>query len=418
MKNVIALLLFFITVATLQLNAQATLSIQGTIQKTSGVAIEDGSYPMTFKLYATETGGSAIWTENQTGIQIASGVYSALLGSVEPLNVPFNTTYYLGVSVDAGAELAPRARLTSAPYALSLLGQSNVFPSTGAIGAGTASPQSGTQLHVKNGSGDAKLLMEGSGAAVLDLKAGSNTGEVKLNASGNLELNRGGSNKVTVDANKATFNGDVELAAGKDLLLGAGSNLKYGSLDDWRLVDMDDFSTGDDGWDCQNSWNVSDDRNVERMQPMNTPFSEGWLIGPATTNSGDSDDVLYKQFDLSAHPHTMVKVVFTYHVSGSYDAGEVGFAAFSTVQTPSGSNNNNGNFQIGWVHNNDLLASDWFNGLGYVGQTNSLDYGVRGEMIAQTNNPIFYVLIGTRIENPEPLTDERYYISNVEVWVK
>ncbi|MEZ4960291.1 MAG: hypothetical protein R2830_10790 [Saprospiraceae bacterium] len=424
MKNIFTLLLAFFAFATLQLQAQATLSIQGTVQNSTGAAVTDGSYSLTFKLYTQSAGGTAIWTETQSGIPIQSGVYSAELGAVETLNVPFNATYFLGVSVDGGAEMAPRAKLTSAPYALSLRGQENVFGSTGNVGIGDDTPD--TKLHVKDGQ-NAIVRAEAPGIAAFELNRTNGTqatigyvgtdvlqvlhgtGPIEIRSSGNTDVYNNGTKRLGIESTGINVTGDVEL--------GTGGNIKYGANNDWRLVDVDDFSTGNDGWGCQNSWNNGLARDVVRVQPQ-TPFSKGWMITPGTTLGGDSDDVLYKQFDLSGHPHTMVKVVFTYHVSGNYDPGEIGFAAFSTGQTPSGSNNNNGNFQVGWVHNNDMLVGDYFNGLGYVNDANTLDYNVRGEMIAQTDNNTFYVLVGVRPTTPEPLSDERYYISDVEIWVK
>ena len=130
--------------------AQATLSVQGTIQKSFGAAVDDGNYSLTFKLYTASTGGSEVWSETQPNVEITGGVYSVVLGSVNPLTAAFNQTYYLGIAVDGGTELTPRAQLTSSPYALSLIGQSNIFPSTGNVGIGTTSP--GQALNIKNAS--------------------------------------------------------------------------------------------------------------------------------------------------------------------------------------------------------------------------------------------------------------------------
>lgn len=116
-----------------QLHAQATLSVQGTIQRSTGAAVDDGDYDITFRLYTAPTGGSPVWSETQSGVEIIGGVYSVALGSVNPLNAPFDQTYYLGISVGTGVEHTPRTLLTSAPYSLSLLGQDNKFPSTGLV---------------------------------------------------------------------------------------------------------------------------------------------------------------------------------------------------------------------------------------------------------------------------------------------
>lgn len=167
--------------STWSLYAQATLSVQGTIQKSFGAAVDEGEYSLTFRLYTTDAGGTPVWSETQDGVQIIGGVYSVVLGTIEPLTAAFDQAYYLGISVDGGQELLPRARLTASPYALSLIGQDNIFPSTGAVGAGTATPEAGAQLHVKNASGDGKVIVEGTDAAKIVLKKGSSTQTISYN---------------------------------------------------------------------------------------------------------------------------------------------------------------------------------------------------------------------------------------------
>ena len=112
--------------------AQATLSVQGVLQKFNGSAVEDGQYDITFRLYTTDAGGTALWSETQT-TTVTGGVYSVLLGAVNPLTVPFDQPYYVGLTLPGGPEHTPRTQLTSAPYALAMLGQDNKFPSTGMV---------------------------------------------------------------------------------------------------------------------------------------------------------------------------------------------------------------------------------------------------------------------------------------------
>lgn len=128
--------------------AQANLSVQGTIQRSFGAAVDDGNYSLTFRLYETDAGGTPIWEETQDAVEVIGGVYSVVLGATEPLDAPFDKPYFLGVSVDGGTELTPRATLTSSPYALSLVGQDNTFPSTGPVGVGTNEPEGQQALHV------------------------------------------------------------------------------------------------------------------------------------------------------------------------------------------------------------------------------------------------------------------------------
>ncbi len=182
MKSTLLTLIFLFGALTF-LGAQANLSVQGTLQKSTGVSVEDGEYSLTFKLYTTETGGTPVWSETQPNVNVIGGVYSVTLGSVNPLSAAFDRPYFLGITLGSGAELTPRAALTSSPYALSLIGQDNVFPSTGAVGAGTSSPAAGFKLHVNNSSGQGKMLLEGTTGSLLYFKKDTETAALGFNSS-------------------------------------------------------------------------------------------------------------------------------------------------------------------------------------------------------------------------------------------
>jgi len=128
----------------------STLSVQGVLRNSNGTAVENGNYEIIFKLYAQSEGGSAIWGDTIAQVPIEGGIYSVILGSGNKvLDAPFDQPYFLGVSVEGGTELIPRARLTSSPYALSLIGSDNIFPNSGNVGIGDGDPQ--TKLSVKRG---------------------------------------------------------------------------------------------------------------------------------------------------------------------------------------------------------------------------------------------------------------------------
>lgn len=143
-KNLVLLLLALFICQ--EVEAQTNLSVQGVIRKSDGNAIEDGQYAITFKLYDTIVGGDLLWTELQPNIQVTSGIYSAILGDVTPLDLPFDELYHLSLTVE-GEELLPRAPLTSAPYANAMIGTDNVFPSTGNVGIGTLDPTAALEVN-------------------------------------------------------------------------------------------------------------------------------------------------------------------------------------------------------------------------------------------------------------------------------
>ncbi len=103
------------------LTAQAvvpnTLNYQGQLSSLAGVPV-NATVSITFKLYATANGGTALWSETQS-IQIVNGQYSATLGSVVSLSQAlFSNSLYLGLSAGTDAEMIPRIALNTAPYAM------------------------------------------------------------------------------------------------------------------------------------------------------------------------------------------------------------------------------------------------------------------------------------------------------------
>ena len=203
MKASIAVSLKFIAItlfllSTANVHAQGVkLSIQGILKKANGNAVSDGTYALTFKLYNVLEAGSALWTEVQPNVPISSGLYSAVLGSVTSLNLPFNEDYYLGITIANTPEMSPRQQITTAPYTLSLKGGSNVLPSAGAIGAGTSTPTAGYQLHVKNSAGIGKQLVEGSTGSNIQFMKGTTSATLGFGTSDNVfRLNPGSNNTV------------------------------------------------------------------------------------------------------------------------------------------------------------------------------------------------------------------------------
>ncbi|MEO0050163.1 MAG: hypothetical protein ABIK42_03370, partial [candidate division WOR-3 bacterium] len=93
------------------------LSYQGKLTDSLGNPVPDGNYQLTFRLYTEETGGSPFWTEAQT-ITVRNGLFSALLGAVNPIgSVPDAGNLYLSLQVGIAPELTPRLRIVSAAYA-------------------------------------------------------------------------------------------------------------------------------------------------------------------------------------------------------------------------------------------------------------------------------------------------------------
>ncbi len=108
------------------------INYQGRLMDSTGNAVTDGTYKITFRLYTQSSGGSHIWSASTTNglptgtatsvnVTVHNGLFSVLLGDAGQnslSSVDFNQdTLYLGVKVAADNEMTPRKRLSSVPYA-------------------------------------------------------------------------------------------------------------------------------------------------------------------------------------------------------------------------------------------------------------------------------------------------------------
>ena len=172
-----------------------TINYQGML-KTSGGTPVNGAINMTFRLYssATDTLNPALWIESQPTVTVTAGRYSVVLGSVTPINLPFDGQYYLGVAVGTDEEMMPRQPLTSSSYAFRAamadgLSSSVTLTSAGVIvstvATGTAPLQVSSITMVQNLNAD---MVDGKHASDLVSKVGDTmTGDLTL-AGANINL--------------------------------------------------------------------------------------------------------------------------------------------------------------------------------------------------------------------------------------
>ncbi len=93
------------------------ISYQGSLRDSNGDPV-NGSIDVDLAIYDAATGGAVIWSESQTDIEVVDGSFLVLLGAANPIgdSAFSDPDRWLGVSVNGGAELQPRIRLTSSPY--------------------------------------------------------------------------------------------------------------------------------------------------------------------------------------------------------------------------------------------------------------------------------------------------------------
>jgi hypothetical protein len=197
------LLAFLATSVITQFASAQTLSIQGVLRNPSGTTVEDGTYSMIFRIYDEEVGGTSLWEETQSSIYIKHGVYIVELGSVTSMSgLPFNTQYYIGISVEGGQELEPRMKLANFPTTMAVLGVDNSFPSSGNVGVGTTAPDAGLHIITQNAADDLLKIESSSG----------NARSVRVDVDGNLVISEGGAIQFASDGtalSSANFGGSA-----------------------------------------------------------------------------------------------------------------------------------------------------------------------------------------------------------------
>jgi len=93
------------------------INYQGYLANGDGNPVT-GTRSIEFRIYNTASGGTAIWSETQS-VTVLDGVFSVLLGSVNPLSYTlFNgSDRFLALKVGSDSEMTPRTRLVSVGYA-------------------------------------------------------------------------------------------------------------------------------------------------------------------------------------------------------------------------------------------------------------------------------------------------------------
>ena len=95
MKTCVLLTLAILTLGTSATMAEVpkTISYQGVLADGSGNPSTDTSATLTFRIYSTGAGGTPIWEETMP-VLLSNGLFTAILGSSTPLNLPFDQQYW------------------------------------------------------------------------------------------------------------------------------------------------------------------------------------------------------------------------------------------------------------------------------------------------------------------------------------
>ena len=162
-----------------------TINYQGYLTSPSGTATS-ASLPMVFKIYSVVSGGAALHTEPQT-IAVTNGIFNVLLGSGVSLTLPFDTQYYLGVTVGADGEMVPRQPLAASPYSLRAASAEALAASAVVPGSQIAASSVAASKLASSGCTSGQVLQYNGSAWVCATPAASSGGTVtSITAGGGL----------------------------------------------------------------------------------------------------------------------------------------------------------------------------------------------------------------------------------------
>lgn len=204
------------------------INFQGKLVNADGTNVANGNKSVVFTIYNADAGGTNLWDETQT-VSVSNGIFRVALGDNDPSisNINFNSdSLYLGIKVESDAEMTPRIRLSSVPYAFNADKLNGVTATQSAAGFTltggsstlktltlndnitlglTIQPSSANGLTVQS-NGANILTLDTGGAAALDIGR-VNTSGITIGKSGTTTTIDGG---LTVTTGRTfTFNTDA-----------------------------------------------------------------------------------------------------------------------------------------------------------------------------------------------------------------
>jgi len=92
------------------------INYQGRLTDSVTGEPETGIHSMVFRIYDASVAGTLLWSESQALRADSAGVFSAILGSITPIDLSFDGPVWLEMEV-GGETMSPRRELVSVPFA-------------------------------------------------------------------------------------------------------------------------------------------------------------------------------------------------------------------------------------------------------------------------------------------------------------
>jgi hypothetical protein len=218
----------FVLTALLAASAAADVPRQFNYQgKLAGY--NDEVVSLTVSLWNVSSGGTALFTETHSSVALHDGVFSIRVGAQTAAGVPSTVALpplFAGLAVNGGAELTPRTRLVSVPFAYRALGAEMLF--------------------IPDTSTAAVTVLSGGNVGVNQTSPISNLHVTGATPLANLDVADLGTDQVVIDGGQAWLGlySDEVGAPGSGISL-AEINSTTGALTKWSLVQRTSGNGGD-----------------------------------------------------------------------------------------------------------------------------------------------------------------------------
>lgn len=117
-----SLLMALVVSVTVVADVPQTINYQGQLTDSDGNPV-DATVGMVIRIYDSAIDGNILWMESQPAVTVTGGLFSVLLGSVNPIadSIFAGSDRWLGITVGIAPinepEIRPRTKLASVPYA-------------------------------------------------------------------------------------------------------------------------------------------------------------------------------------------------------------------------------------------------------------------------------------------------------------
>jgi hypothetical protein len=190
------------------------MNYQGRLTDSSGNAVADAQYSITFDIYDAATGGTQLWGSQVIPADTVQGRFNVVIGPTDPgsrniINA-FNggVPRYLQISY-AGNPILPRQQILASPVAFRAMIADTV--TNGAIGTAQIADGSITALKINGGTG----VWVGSGSDIYHLNGNVGIGNTapgaKLDVTGTLQVKDLGANSGSIHVGAYATGGDPKL---------------------------------------------------------------------------------------------------------------------------------------------------------------------------------------------------------------